>query len=282
MVWCPCLRDTLSNRSKWDGSTIRATVHFQILVRRALPIGHGVTQQPSLPAMQAFAELGRMDMATMELEDVLKRVAELAEGSIPGAVDVSVTLVEAGRSSTAAHTGPRALHLDELQYGFRRGPCVDAAEAGAVHVIDDMESEERWPHFAARAVEQGIHSSVSVGLPMRPPVTSSLNVYGDKSQAFNDEIVKTATTFAAYAAVALANAYLYHSIAEVEAKRHAAMTNQATIEQAKGIVAAQRKCTPEAALAMLRQESDRTHRRLRDVAAEIVSEATRPEAPPPT
>jgi transcriptional regulator with GAF, ATPase, and Fis domain len=233
-----------------------------------------VTDKLTLDPMQAFAELGRMDMASMELEDVLRRVAYLAHQSIKGAADVSLTLVEAGRGSTAAHTGERAMQLDEAQYQFGRGPCVDAAEAGAVFVIEDMENEDRWPDFTPLAAQQGVYSSVSVGLPMQPPISSSLNIYGDKAMAFGDETVATATTFAAYASVALANAHLYHSIAELSRTMHMEMSRRILIEQAKGVLVAQHKCTLEHALEIMTNEAERSHRKLRDVAEEVVSQAT--------
>jgi GAF domain-containing protein len=179
--------------------------------------------QSRLEAMYAFAELGRMDMASMELADVLARVADLAKQTIAGAAEASVTLVDAGRGSTGAYTGPRALRLDETQYGPSGGPCTAAAEAGAVFVIDDMETEGRWPHFTQRAIEQAVYSTASVGMPMRQTVNSALNLYGDTRLAFDHESVAIAQRFSAYAAVALANAHLYRSTAELAGQLQAAI-----------------------------------------------------------
>jgi hypothetical protein len=61
--------------------------------------------------------------------------------------------------------GELALHLDEKQYEAGYGPCLEAAQAGETVVIDDMESEDRWPKYTPRAVEHGALSSMSPGTP---------------------------------------------------------------------------------------------------------------------
>lgn len=64
----------------------------------------------------AFAELGRINLAENDLHGVLTRVAELARQTVPGADEVSVTLVRGRAAETAAYTGHLALNLDEWQY----------------------------------------------------------------------------------------------------------------------------------------------------------------------
>jgi AmiR/NasT family two-component response regulator len=51
----------------------------------------------------------------------------------------------------------------------------------------------------------------------------------------------------------------------------AAMDSRAVIEQAKGIVMAERRCTAEEAFGMLVKVSQDSNRKLRDVAAALVA-----------
>jgi len=44
--------------------------------------------------VQAFAELGRINLAESSMEQVLARVSEVAKRTIPGADEVSVSLVQ--------------------------------------------------------------------------------------------------------------------------------------------------------------------------------------------
>jgi len=55
------------------------------------------------------------------------------------------------------------------------------------------------------------------------------------------------------------------------------MENRAVIEQAKGIIMADRRCTADEAFAILSQLSQDTNRMVRDVAATLVTNALRPK-----
>jgi len=70
-------------------------------------------------------------------------------------------------------------------------------------------------------------------------------------------------------------------IAELEAEvdgLRAAMENRATIEQAKGLIMAARACSPDEAFEWLCGVSQRTNRKLRDLARELVTDAARGDA----
>ena len=234
----------------------------------------------SVDAMAAFAELGRISLAEHDLGQVLTRVAELAKRVISGAAEVSVTLVAGGLAGTAAYTGNLALSLDERQYDAGYGPCLDAAAKETVHLIADMAAETRWPAFTADALRHGAHSSLSVGIPVHETVTGAINIYADQAEVFDDEAVELARTFAGYAAVAMANANLYSTTAALAEQMTRAMASRAVIEQAKGILIAQRQLSPEAAFDVLSRASQTANRKLRDIAQAIVDKAQQPHQHP--
>jgi GAF domain-containing protein len=219
---------------------------------------------------EAFAQLGRIRFAETDLDGILAQVAGLAKRSIPGAEEVSVTLLRGRGAHTAAFTGQLAVALDEWQYAHRAGPCLAAAESTATLSVPDMSTEHRWLAFARRAREAGCRSSLSVGLPMQDPVAGALNIYAAEPGAFDDGAVTVAQTFSGYAAVALANAHLYD--AEVTLAQHlqAAMASRAVIEQAKGVIMGRRRCTADEAFQILSQVSQDTQRKVRDIAAALV------------
>ncbi|MFC6022861.1 ANTAR domain-containing protein [Plantactinospora solaniradicis] len=234
----------------------------------------------SLDTTEAFAELGRIKLGDTNLAGVLDRIAELAKRSIPGAEEVSVTLIRGDDAYTAAFTGQLALRLDESQYQKGHGPCLDAAQSGATMSVPDMSSETRWPDWAARARTEGALSSMSIGLPIQEAVVGALNVYGAKPDAFDDDDVLQAQTFAGYAAVALANAHLYDTTATLAQQMQAAMESRAVIEQAKGIIMGERRCTADEAFAILAKVSQDSNRKVREVATALVDRAKQPPPKP--
>jgi AmiR/NasT family two-component response regulator len=70
--------------------------------------------------------------------------------------------------------------------------------------------------------------------------------------------------------VAIANADAYAEAATLARNMQEAMRSRADIEMAKGILMAQQQCTPEEAFALLSKASQRSNRKLRDLAVDIV------------
>jgi GAF domain-containing protein len=221
--------------------------------------------------MSAFAELGKINLSSSDLSHVLQRVADLAKSVIPGVTEASVTLMIGGTAETAAFTGPIAIALDERQYASGEGPCLDAAMNRTTHIVTDMTQDSRWPAVAEAATELGVRSSLSVGIPVQDVVAGGINLYSTQQAAFDEDSRTLAATFANYAAVAIANAYLYSTTAALAEQMSAAMESRAVIEQAKGILMGRQQITADEAFALLARASQTSNRKLRDIAAGIVN-----------
>ena len=78
------------------------------------------------------AELSAIVLGERPLGSILGTLADLARRAIPGAGEVSVTLIEpSGKAHSVAFTGDLAVELDERQYEKGYGPCMDAAQSPA-------------------------------------------------------------------------------------------------------------------------------------------------------
>jgi GAF domain-containing protein len=220
--------------------------------------------------LKAFAELGRLRLDEGDLRHVLTRIAELAKATIPGAAEVSVTLVSGDGAGTPAFTGELALALDETQYDSGYGPCLEAAMSNRIFSAPDLATETRWPAFAAAATQAGVRSSLSVGVPVTQQMTGAINIYALQTNAFDEEAVELATTFANYAAVAMANAHLYDTTAALATQMAQAMESRSVIEQAKGILMAQRGESADEAFAIMVRASQVSNRKVRDIAQALV------------
>jgi GAF domain-containing protein len=222
---------------------------------------------------QAFLQLGRLDLSQLTLTEVLAEVASLARVSVPGTDEVSVTLIEGERARTVAFTGSLAVHLDERQYARGFGPCMDAAISGDTITIKDTATDDRYPDFGPVAARAGMHSTLSVGMPVPQRIVGGLNFYARLLDAFDQSSVDMAQAFAAYGAVALVNAALLDSKITFAAGLERAMESRAVIEQAKGILIARSGCDATEAFSELVRRSQRTNLKLARVAAQLVDEA---------
>ena len=237
-----------------------------------------MSDRPGLQPQSAFDDLARLTLADHSLESVMSKIAQLVKQTVSGVDEASVTLVEDGRAQTVAFTGALAMSLDERQYERGFGPCLDCIVGGEPVHIGSMSGDTRWPDFAANAVQEGAGSSLSIPVPVQREVFAAINAYSRQEQAFDDSAVELTTTFAAYAGVALANMHLYEAQAKVAEQLQAAMQSRAVIEQAKGILMAERRCTAEDAFTLLVDLSQRSNRKLKDVAQALVDRASGPPA----
>ncbi|HEX2074557.1 MAG TPA: GAF and ANTAR domain-containing protein [Geodermatophilus sp.] len=219
--------------------------------------------------------LSRVVLADRSLQDTLGEITGVATEAIPGAESTSITLIRGDNAFTAAHHGEMALIADELQYERGYGPCMDAGRAGVVLRIDDMLTEQRWPDYTARVVGHGVRSSLSVPLPYQGSSIGALNVYSSKPEAFAGEDALAAGREVAEAiAVAVANADAHAQLGEQARNMRVAMESRAVIEQAKGVIMAQRRVGAEEAFDILREASQRSNRKLRDIAVGVVASAS--------
>jgi GAF domain-containing protein len=228
----------------------------------------------SQPADQVFAQLGKIVLGEHPLPQILERVVHLASQMVPGAVHASITVIAGDEPATLAFTGDVAIALDERQYEDEAGPCLASAQAGQMVYVSDISSETRWPRFATAAKEREILSSLSMPLPVQRNVTGALNFYAGDTNAFDDEAIALAETFAGHAAVAVANAHLYETTAALAEQMRQAMQSRAVIEQAKGILMRDRGCSADEAFDALVHLSQESHRKLRDVAQLLVDQVT--------
>jgi hypothetical protein len=72
--------------------------------------------------------------------------------------------------------------------------------------VPDTAADGRWREWAQRAVDAGVHSTISIGIPRQRSFASALNVYATQPDAFDENATILAQTFAGYVAVAVANA----------------------------------------------------------------------------
>jgi GAF domain-containing protein len=224
---------------------------------------------------ELLRDLSKVVLVDRTLAEVLTDITAIAARSIPGAEASSITLLRADKAFTAAHSGEMALAADELQYEHGYGPCMDSGRGGVLLRVDDMRMEERWPEYVAHVVATTpVLSSLSVPLPYQGSSIGALNNYSTKPGAFaSPESLRAGSDVAEVIAVAVANADAHARLFDQAHNMRVAMESRATIEQAKGVLMAQRHIDADQAFEILREASQRYNRKLRDIAFGIVQSA---------
>jgi GAF domain-containing protein len=222
-------------------------------------------------AAAASLQLLSLIVEAPELDTFLDKVASLAAEVVTPAVAVGITMYRDGQAFTAATSNDVAAQVDEIQYGTDEGPCLQALRTGTVIVVDDLTQDERWPRYRSHAIAHGVLSSLSLPLHIDGQTVGALNLYGGARAAFTDDARQRADEFAAQTVTALTAMLRRVRDAEIHTQLAESIVSHSVIDQAIGILMAQQRCTATTAFNLLRSASQNRNRKLRDVAAAIIT-----------
>ncbi len=218
----------------------------------------------------SLATISGLLISEEKLEAILELVTALTSRTLPNADGVSVTLVQDGRYTSAVYTNELTRRVDSWQYTTGQGPCLSALKDRHAYMACDLPTETRWAGFAPMAVDEGVLSIMAIPLkPMGEPI-GTLNIYSSERAAFDEAHLDIASLFAQQAAIVLANAMAYSSEQLANGQLREALESRELIGQAKGILMARERCSADAAFDILREVSQRTNRKLREVAQDVV------------
>lgn len=215
-----------------------------------------------------FARLGAQIGSAATPDEALRLVTTAGTQAIDNVSSAGVTWGRNGKFETLAPTSDLAGRVDKIQYELLSGPCVDAAMDEHVFRANDLRREQRWPEFAARTVsETGVLSMLAVRMFFEDDdVVASLNFYSTRPEAFHDEAETTALILATHAALAANSVRRLERIENLER----ALASNRDIGVAMGILMDRHLVTREQAFNLLRVVSQHTHRKLVDIAADVI------------
>lgn len=225
------------------------------------------TSQSGLAGL--FSQLGRELTGLRDVDDVLRMISTRAYEVIPSAEHAAITRGRNGSFETVGATSDLPPKVDRIQYELGTGPCVDAALDGGAYRTGDLAYDETWPEFGLRASRDfGIRSMLSVRLYLESEAEHAvaLNLYSTEVDAFDESDQTTATLLATHGALGFTAASRKIKIENLERALHTSRR----IGSAIGILMASYKTTEQQAFDLLRIVSQTTHRKLSDIAEDVL------------
>ncbi|WP_410790442.1 GAF and ANTAR domain-containing protein [Kribbella sp. C-35] len=209
------------------------------------------------------------------LEDLLVKLAGMAAKVVQPQASCGMTARYDGQPHTIVTSDSRAALIDEQQYSLGEGPCLDALENGEVVDVADQASEYRWRRYRDSALELGVTASLSFPLVVDDQIIGALNLYGyDQPNSFSEADRERAAAVADQAATTLAFAARAVQHLHLSEQLERALASRSVIDQALGLLMGQQKCDARTAFELLRRHSQNTNRKLRDVAADLITKLT--------
>ncbi|MDT4928912.1 MAG: hypothetical protein QOF92_1779 [Pseudonocardiales bacterium] len=223
----------------------------------------------------SLQSLSRLATASLELQDLLVRVATYAVRAIPNAEGAGLTLFQESRPDTIVASADFVREVDAIQYGIGEGPCITAAAEKRTVRSGSLSTETSWPRFGPRVSRLGVHSVMSLPLLTSDEVLGAMNVYAHPADAFDARAVELGELFAIPAAISVHNARALEQARTLATQLKAALVSRPIIDQALGILMSRTGCSSDEAFDKLRVLSQSENRKVSLIAQQIVDEAVR-------
>ncbi|MGB5951337.1 MAG: ANTAR domain-containing protein [Ornithinimicrobium sp.] len=228
-----------------------------------------VIEPVQVPVAEHMANLAEALMKAEGMVPTAQIVAEAACSLIPGVEDASVSLARRGVGiDTIAYHGALPEPADAAQVVTGQGPCIQAAWESRIARLGDVETDEQWPAFSAKAKQLGVGSmlSLQMSLPRQPgdDRIGAINCYARTPHAFGRDSEMIGMLLAVHAAVGVGAAE------QLEQLRNA-LYSRDVIGQAKGMIMTQQGLSAEAAFAVMVRQARDTNTRMHDLATRLVA-----------
>lgn len=221
------------------------------------------------------AALARLAMASVREETVtsmLELVASLARSSVAHVDAASVAIVTAAGGAATSVASPGVQLVDRGQHEMDQGPSVETIREGRRRNVDLRSASHRWPAFAPAAAALGFQRVLAVPLRAGGRTIGALSLYTRGEPGFGEHEVESAETLARHAAVRIVDAVALEERQRTIEQLQDGLERRGLIGQAQGILMVRHACGAQEAIAMLRQRSQRSNRKVSAVAAEVVQE----------
>lgn len=163
----------------------------------------------------------------------------------------------------------RVLELFELQ--AQEGPCLDCYRTGQPVLNQDLSmAEDRWPHFAAEALDAGFHTVHALPMRLRGQVIGALNLFHSHPGSMRPADMAAAQAMADVATIAILQHRATLEAHLVNEQLNHALNSRIVIEQAKGMLAERENLDIAQAFSRLRNHARNHNLRLVDVARSLI------------
>jgi len=276
----PELRHTMT-LSRPRGNTVRvecfvdvspAPEHVWDWILLTVPEG-AVPSSASDRLARGLTRLAALPATVTERQEVLQHSCRIVADALGPDLFVSVNEGHPAAPTGLASSGLLAQAMDGAQMAAGEGPCVTAFAERSVVVSDRVGTDPRWPRLRPH-VPEGVGGAIAVPLEVGESLVGALNVYS--AGPTPAETVEAARLTGVAIAAVMYEMGLRSELHATAADLKQALVSRATIDQAKGIIMATRRCTADEAFEHLAGLSSTTNTKLRDVARMLVERYSRP------
>ncbi|WP_410811527.1 GAF and ANTAR domain-containing protein [Micromonospora sp. 067-2] len=215
-----------------------------------------------------------------EKEGLLRQVCSTAAQELSASGAGISVMTEGGVRGATASSDPVSERLEELQFMFGEGPCIDAFGSRRPVLISDLgdvvaSAGGRWPFYAPAAHAGGLRAVFAFPLQIGAARLGVLDVFRDRVGPLTNGELADALTFADVTVTALLDRQERTGDSGIDDIYDDAAEYRAELFQAQGMVMVQLGITLGEAMMRIRAYAYAEDRRLGDVTRDIVARRLR-------
>jgi hypothetical protein len=226
-------------------------------------------QNPSGEELEAALAAGQ---GTAVIDRLCEACVDLLE--VDGA---AVSVVQKGTSrGTFGSSGALSRQLDEFQFTYGEGPCLDAVSHGRPVLVSDLGhvAELRWPAYSLAVLDVGVRGVFALPVAIARTHIGVLDLFRHKPGPLSEQNLKAGLLAARLVAAPLLDLLTDH-LDEATAAATGVSASQAALQrvevyQATGMIMEYLKVSDDDALARLRAHAFATGQTASEVAWAVV------------
>lgn len=236
-------------------------------------------REPAL--VDAFVSLSDTLVVDYDAVDLLHRLAESCSQLL--AVDSAGILLSDGRGQlqVMAYSTEGVRLLEQLQLEAREGPGIDCFRTGHVVSAPDLiETADRWPQFAPRAVQAGFRAVHALPMRLRTETIGGLSLFTARLGPLAAEDLRVGQALADVVTIGILQERAHRCSQLLAEQLQTALVNRIIVEQAKGMLAERSGLDFPDVFALLRAHARSRRLRLSEVARGVVEGSMTVDIPP--
>lgn len=223
---------------------------------------------------EVFVELADTLVEEFDMVDFLQTLTERAVELVPADSAGLMLHDQRGNLQVVAYTDEPARLLELLELQHDEGPCLDCFARGqALSNTDIAAAHDRWPRFAAAAIEAGYATSHAVPMRLRNQVIGALNLFAVAREPLSDDHLAVVQGLADIATIGLLHERAVRDQSVLAEQLQTALHSRILIEQAKGVLSARAGVDVTEAFRRMRHHARSTGHSLTSVAEAVVAGA---------
>jgi GAF domain-containing protein len=207
--------------------------------------------------------------------DFLQRVCQTAARTLSASGTGISVLTDDGVRGVTVASDPLSERIEELQFVFGEGPCMDAFDSRRPVLVADLadDAATRWPMYAPAAQEGGVRAVFAFPLQVGAARLGVLEVFREQVGTLSEDQFSDAMTLADITVAALLDRQEAAGVAGDDLAE--AVDYRAELFQVQGMVMVQIGGTISEAMARMRAYAYAENRGLTEIARDVVARRLR-------